>query len=243
MFGFLIFTILLQPLGILGIPNQLRDDGVSSTLTVTVHNATSTSYVTLSTGEVPAYSQPHRTTISPSDFSTVTIPDPTFTAIAVRGGSPIHLLPINAVRQRFFVGHQVRTFCPENVERYDACPPGGLTAFTLCSMAVLHPGGQSLWATPDGTLGYTYPHSGIFPMGGEACPFTYTEDQESGFGQLTSNLHNATGLQACPTIDGRWQVFLKIEGSDVPGYKSEECLEFEAFAVEYHGPVPAWEYA
>lgn len=113
----------------------------------------------------------------------------------------------------------------------------------MISQAVLHPGGQFLWATPDGTLGYTYPHSSIVPLGGERCPFTYTADYELGFGHLSSSLHNATGLQACPTIDGRWQVFLNIEGVDVPGYNSDECLEFDAFAVEYHGPVPAWEYA
>lgn len=134
MFKLLILTILLQALGTLGIPNRLQDDAVSSTVTVTVHNATSTSYTTLIAGEATAYDPPTTITLDPSDFTTVSRPGPTFTAIAVRTGSPLHLQPINAVRQRFFIGPQIRTFCPETVEEYDACPPGDVTAFTLCSM-------------------------------------------------------------------------------------------------------------
>lgn len=133
MFKLLVLTTLLQALGTLGIPNPLQDDAVSSTVTVTVHNATSTSYTTLITGEATAYA-PNTPTLAPSDFTAVSRPGPTFTAIAVRTGSPLHLQPINAVRQRFFIGPQIRTFCPETVEQYDACPPGDVTAFTLCSM-------------------------------------------------------------------------------------------------------------
>ena len=47
---------------------------------------------------------------------------------------------------------------------------------------------------------------------------------------------------ACPTDDGRWQVFGALSNATVPKGDVAECLGFSAVALTYTGDVPAWQY-
>lgn len=49
-----------------------------------------------------------------------------FTVMALRSGSPIHYLPVQAGGQRFFLGGKPSTYCPTFVAK---CPPGNETVF------------------------------------------------------------------------------------------------------------------
>lgn len=49
-----------------------------------------------------------------------------FTVMALRSGSPIHFLPVQAGGQRFFLGGKPSTYCPTMVPN---CPPGNETVF------------------------------------------------------------------------------------------------------------------
>lgn len=54
-------------------------------------------------------------------------PHPPFTVMSARSGSPIHLLPMTARNERFWLGGKTTTYCPSNVGI--SCPPGKETVF------------------------------------------------------------------------------------------------------------------
>lgn len=49
-----------------------------------------------------------------------------FGVIALRSASPIHLLPMNAAGEKFYLGGSTASYCPSNI---DPCPPGTETVF------------------------------------------------------------------------------------------------------------------
>jgi hypothetical protein len=59
--------------------------------------------------------------------------NPPFGVMAVRSASPIHYAQLNAAGQKFWLGGQTSSYCPEQVQN---CPPGNQT--------ILAPGGNSL---------------------------------------------------------------------------------------------------
>jgi hypothetical protein len=71
--------------------------------------------------------------------------NPPFSVMAIRSGSPIHYSQLNAAGQKFWLGGETATYCPEVVPN---CPPGTQT--------VLAPGGGSLVSRE------TYPFPCIF---------------------------------------------------------------------------------
>lgn len=113
---------------------------------------------------------------------------------------------------------------------------------------VLVPGGQEIFALPNGELGYTKAHSVLRPARSSTCPFEYTTDQASnweGFGHLSANATNAFGahgFQACPTHDGRYQVLLDLSNATVSNVTRTGCLPFVALAVDYTQGYAAWQY-
>lgn len=60
--------------------------------------------------------------------------NPAFGVMSSRSASPIHLLPMNAAGQHFYLGGEPSTYCP--LPDGKGCPPGTSTAFA--------PGGGSL---------------------------------------------------------------------------------------------------
>ena len=72
---------------------------------------------------------------------------PYFTAISARSASPVHLLPLNAIGGKFYLGGTPSSYCPKVVgqsvcDRY----PGNATVlaggFGTLSLGVVVPGGQ-----------------------------------------------------------------------------------------------------
>ncbi|BAE54989.1 unnamed protein product [Aspergillus oryzae RIB40] len=51
-----------------------------------------------------------------------------FGVVAARSASPIHFLTLNAANSHFYLGGKAATYCPENIEKLGACPPGKETA-------------------------------------------------------------------------------------------------------------------
>jgi hypothetical protein len=113
---------------------------------------------------------------------------------------------------------------------------------------VIVPGGQYIYALPNGEIGYTKPHSGFAPLDSIVCPFNYTTDGAAnweGVGHLSADAtraFGAHGLQACPSDDGRYQVLLDFSNSTGSNVNRTGCLPFVALAVDYTQGVAAWEY-
>ena len=107
------------------------------------------------------------------------------------------------------------------------------------------PGGQQIWATRDGTIGYTQAHSIFQPVGSAPCPFTYEKADGEEFGHLSTNVFGATGLMACPDTDGGWQVFAALHNATVPNGNVSSCFGFDGLTLDYSSSTSnfsAWQY-
>ncbi|CAG8327267.1 unnamed protein product [Penicillium salamii] len=165
--------------------------------------------------------------------------NPNFGVMAVRSASPIHYLQMNAAGQKFYLGGETASYCPDQVPQ---CPPGKETIFTPggSSLDVNVPGGQQVYVDPNGALSFTQAHSANIPAGSAIGPFVYSPDKP--WAHYSFNGWGASGFMACPTEDSRWQVFAAIKNATVPKGNVEECLGFSALALPYDGDVPAWQY-
>ncbi|EXJ86368.1 hypothetical protein A1O3_03319 [Capronia epimyces CBS 606.96] len=172
----------------------------------------------------------------------ITTPTTPLTVVASRSGSPIHFLPINAAGLRLYLGGQTLSYCPDIVDDLGACPPGNETAFSLCNLAVIVPGGQQLYVTPRGEIGYTQAHSSFMPNGSLPCPFTYYKAPGAPLGLLSTQAFGADGLMACPTDGDAWQVFANLRNATVPQGNVSQCLGFDGLALDYPELFAAWQY-
>ncbi|EAW08764.1 putative IgE-binding protein [Aspergillus clavatus NRRL 1] len=164
-----------------------------------------------------------------------------FSIMSARSGSPVHLLPMNAVHGSFWLGESPSTYCPENIEELGACPPGTSTRFASeTALDVVVPGGQRIYIDPRGALRFTQAHSAYIPPGSSMGPFTYTPGPH--FGQFSYTGQGASGFLACPRSNGtatHWQVY----GSAANVTASQGCLGFDALAVPTNSTgAAAWEY-
>lgn len=62
-------------------------------------------------------------------------PHPPFGVMSARSGSPIHLLPMTARDERFWLGGKTTSYCPSNVGT--SCPPGKETVFAAGGTAMV----------------------------------------------------------------------------------------------------------
>ncbi|MCJ1228657.1 hypothetical protein MMC12_005318 [Toensbergia leucococca] len=216
----------------------------------------------------------HSTPTFPSNSQKTTpIATPTaFTIFAAHSGSPIHLQPINAASQAFFIGQAPATYCPS--PPVENCPPGTSTALLvndgrsslvsrisfrpikiLLAIADLTtqsqqytevPGGQLIYVAATGALGFTEAHYGTTPPGAALTGFI--ESSGLGYGSFRFTGLGATGFLACPNANGTapYQVFANVRGltdADVPGGSVRHCIGFDALTTKYNGTRPAaWEY-
>ncbi|KAF2994288.1 hypothetical protein E8E13_003450 [Curvularia kusanoi] len=159
-----------------------------------------------------------------------------FGVISSRSASPIHLLPLQARGGKFYLGGKPSSYCPSNLPA-GACPAGTETVLAggdkTLSLGVVVPGGQQIFVAPDGTLGYTQPHSVSMPAGAIVDQFSKTAPGANGLGTLSFE----TGFVACPTTDNGYQVFGQTEGFKA----AADCLGFSALTSAADGPG-AWEY-
>lgn len=112
------------------------------------------------------------------------------------------------------------------------------------------PGGQRVYVTPTGELGFTQAHSASIPPGSVQDGFTLSSTPVNGqLASLGFSELGATGFLACPAgPDGTapFQVFADVSAlkdADVPGGRVSACIGFDALAVEYTGSgSAAWQY-
>ncbi|KAL4948971.1 hypothetical protein BDW69DRAFT_84457 [Aspergillus filifer] len=164
-----------------------------------------------------------------------------FTVMAARSASPIHFLQMNAAGQSFWLGGETSSYCPLQ----SGCPPGNQTvlAGNGGSLSVVVPGGQQIYVAPSGALKFTQAHSNNIPPGSSLGPFEYEAGAEgSAFGYYSYTGWGTDGFMACPTDDGRWQVFGALQNATVPSGDVADCLGFSALAVPTNNTGAAWQY-
>ncbi len=110
-----------------------------------------------------------------------------------------------------------------------------LITMLTSSQDVVVPGGQQVYAAPDGSIRYTTPHSANIPLGSKQCPLTYSKQDGDEFGILSTNVWGARGLMTCPTPDESWQVFAAMPNATVPSGNIEDCVGFLAVTSVYNG--------
>ncbi|KIW98372.1 uncharacterized protein Z519_00032 [Cladophialophora bantiana CBS 173.52] len=186
-------------------------------------------------------SRPTTPVSSSSPVGLLTTPTSWLTVMASRISSPIHLLPMNAAGYRFFLGGETVSYCPTDVEETGDCPAGNQTVLSPCAMGALVPGGQYLYVTPNGEVGYTQAHSTFMPEGSVQCPFTYSKAPGATIGRLGLRTFGASGLIACPTYGGAWQVFADLKNITAPRGSVSQCLGFDPLALDAPD-IGAWQY-
>ncbi|KIW26623.1 uncharacterized protein PV07_06442 [Cladophialophora immunda] len=207
--------------------------GASDTVVTLASTVTATATVIVTSSVTSSSSA---TTTGP-----LTTPTSWLTVTASRIASPIHLLPMNAAGYRFYLGGDTVSYCPAEVEEVGGCPPGNQTVLSLCAMGAVVPGGQYLYVTPSGEVGYTQAHSSLMPEGSLQCPFTYSKAPGATIGRLDLRAFGASGLIACPTYGGAWQVFANLKNITAPRGNTSQCLGFDPLALDTPD-IGAWQY-
>ncbi|MCJ1390989.1 hypothetical protein MMC18_003850 [Xylographa bjoerkii] len=220
LFSAILFVAL--PLLIAAAPAKREDDSCHHSISTTSISTTSTSSTASSTATV--------------------FPSPTpFTIIAAHSASPIHLQPVNAVNQSFFIGVAPSSYCPKpSVEH---CPAGTTTTVAVnggaAFLAVEVPGGQQIYVQTNGALGFTAPHSASIPTGAYITGFALIPGTDGGLGDFGFSNAAGQGFLACPTTptSALYQVFV-----DVKGFKGNltACIGFDALTS--NSQIGAWEY-
>jgi hypothetical protein len=166
----------------------------------------------------------------------------TFTLLSIHSGSDVQNQDINANGQRFWIGKPTSTYCPEAA---GSCPSNtNVTALSFnaptagLGMNDVVPGGQQVYVTADGQLGYTIAHSASIPKGASNTGFTYTTEVESGApGELT---WSSNGFVACPNGDaGVYQIY--TSNAPVASAAGSSCIGIAAATLNYTGSA-AWQY-
>ncbi|KIW10198.1 hypothetical protein PV08_11159 [Exophiala spinifera] len=214
------------------VPSSYEDCGYAN-------STSSTRRTTISS----SIAKPTSTTASSTGVSAITTPTLPITVVAVRGESPVDYLRMNAAGLRFWLGIETLTYCPVEVDQVGGCPPGNETVFSLCSMAVVVAGGQQIYVTRNGEIGYTEAHSAFRPAGSVLCPFRYQKNAQAPFGRLTIDAFGSDGFMACPTEEsGIWQVFANMANATVPRGNVSQCLGVDAIAIDSSQLFAAWQY-
>ncbi|KAJ9635572.1 hypothetical protein H2204_005746 [Knufia peltigerae] len=214
-------------------PSGYGECGYANSTTSSTHK-TAVSTSTAKSSTIAATS----TRVSP-----ITTPTMPITVVAVRDEPPVDYLRMNAAGLRFWLGVDTLAYCPEEVDEIGGCPPGNETVFSLCSMAVVVPGGQQIYLTRNGEIGYTEAHSAFRPAGSVLCPFRYQKNPQAPFGRLTIDAFGSDGFMACPTdASDSWQVFANMANATVPRGNVSQCLGFDAIAIDSSQIFAAWQY-
>ncbi|CAI7645928.1 unnamed protein product [Penicillium glandicola] len=178
--------------------------------------------------------------------------DASFSVIAARSASAIHLEPLNAAGSYFWLGGNAQTYSP-----IPGIPDTNDTVIANGHfLDVEVPGGQAIYVDDKGALRFTSPHSAYEPTGSSDGPFVYTPG--ASFGRWSFSGQGASGFMACPTINAtagyrrsrrgvvvtpQWQVYAALKNATVPSGKVDDCLGFDALAVAVNTTLPvAWEY-
>lgn len=202
-----------------------------------------------------------------------------FSIIAAHSASPVHLQSVVANGQGFWIGKETATYCPPQVSpcppgevtvldyfdgsislvcRYSirllllvTSPikhPSELLIFLAQDVSV--PGGQRVYVTPTGELGFTQAHSASIPPGSAQDGFTLSSTPVNGqLASLGFSKLGATGFLACPAGPNGtapYKVFTDVSAltdADVPDGNVSACIGFDALVGEYtENGSAAWQY-
>jgi len=111
-------------------------------------------------------------------------------------------------------------------------------------MYVTVPGGQQMYVTPGGEVGYTQAHSMYMPEGSALTGFTLTPGPgRDHAARYSFEGFGGKGFMACPSADRSfYQVFVAMRNATVPTGNVHDCVKFKAVASEYTGDSAAWQY-
>ncbi|CAG8980666.1 hypothetical protein HYALB_00012994 [Hymenoscyphus albidus] len=147
---------------------------------------------------------------------------------------------VNAVAGGFFVGKKANTTSCPTVEGLDCSLfPGNETVLTggngTLFLSVAVPGGQQVYVTPSGALGYTPPHTTSKPDGSLVDGFLRYQSQTGGAPIPLSFQDRA--FKACPVAneEGVFQIY-----SQAVGNPEDECVYVQLRT--YPGSLHAWQY-
>jgi len=162
-----------------------------------------------------------------------------FTGMALRSASPIHFASLEARSDGLWLWGKTKTFCPEEVG--DACPKGKTTSLYYgehrLSMGAMVPGGQQVYITKTGRVGYTQPHSASMPAGSTTTGWIYRPKYFDFGSSKADQLSHRKGLVACEYQNsGTYQLYVQV-----PGFSKKGCLGFDFVAQNVTKPT-AWEY-
>ncbi|KEF62759.1 uncharacterized protein A1O9_00732 [Exophiala aquamarina CBS 119918] len=174
-----------------------------------------------------------------------TFPD-AYGMIIATNVQPFHFESINANSGKFWLNlPQTETSCPSDVAAQGACPPGTDTVFVGAGgLDTVVPGGQQVYALPNGELQFTSAHSNLIPAGAVSQPFVYVPQPDAQYGTVTTYAFGADGFMACPTQGSiAYQVFINIPNAVVPLGDVTACVPVSPLAVTYtQGTAAAWQY-
>jgi len=166
----------------------------------------------------------------------------TYTVMAIRSGSPVQYLPLNAIAGRFYLGGNTTSFCPDSDSCGNTCPPGNVTVFDgSCALDASNPeyydvSEQTLWTTDNGVIGYDF--SQVRPENAYNCPWYLGTSENAVFAATIETTYGADGFLACPTAtDGIWQVLRDVtDESELapPQGDASKCLSIDLVALEYN---------
>jgi len=166
--------------------------------------------------------------------------DTSFTLLSIHSGSDVQNQAIAANGQRFWIGKETSTYCPVG----SSCPANtDVTALVSnggsIGMDASVPGGQQVYVTADGQLGYTIAHSARIPGGASVTGFKYVPENESGApGEL---IWNSYSFVACPNGDaGVYQIY--AGNASIASSTDSTCIGIVAATVNNTAGA-AWQYA
>lgn len=166
-----------------------------------------------------------------------------FGLIAIHSGSAVHLSPLTASLNAFWINKPTASYCPAIVG--DACPPGNETAFvydnatTSLYLDVEVPGGQLTYVTQSNAFGYTIQHSTRVPFDAVTAGWKYTPPASVN----TVGLLKLPGFSffACPT--GTGNIYEVITSNGTLSDSFSVCIGIDLATVSYSGGAAAWQYS
>jgi len=176
-----------------------------------------------------------------------------FTLTVYQPGSPLDGQVVNAAAEALYLGLKgPSSYCP--VTDVSLCPAGNQTIFAgMSAMFVEVPGGQEIYTTVEGVIGYTVAHSASIPTGayiGDFTNITLKSDCSSPVTLINwqspeTNGVVTKGILACPNVPyyengtATYQIY-----ANTPAFNQTGCIKVEGLLPHYTpaGVFGAWEY-
>ncbi|KAH8672018.1 hypothetical protein BGZ60DRAFT_527455 [Tricladium varicosporioides] len=159
-------------------------------------------------------------------------------------GSPLNGAAINANNGSFYIGKPTTTFCPGEI--YPCQTFSNVTAINIfqtssaASMDAYVPGGQIVYVTVTGALGYTAAHAQNVPKDAKQKGFIRTEvlGPKESYAMV---IFLGQTWWACP-VEGEYGVY-KIYAAAIEAKRPGTCAKFDMQAVEVGNQEPqAYQY-